>query len=78
MMKCKHQVVNQWYHMREFPGTTHHPCCFNAVKDGFCFRHHPLARKTVLLRRIARFKLDLRKAEAELKTIKNPELAARG
>lgn len=60
---------NKWYHERKFPGETHHPCHFNAKRDGYCFRHHPSDLRITLTIKRDRLTEQLAKVEAELAAI---------
>lgn len=67
--KCKAVVENKWFHQRHYPGTTHHPCPFNAKRDGYCFRHHPADRARVLECRRVKLEAQLAAVNAELAVI---------
>jgi len=66
---CKARIQNKWFHERQFPGTTDHPCPFKPRRDGYCFRHHPSDRRRTLECRKVKLEAALAKVNTELAAI---------
>lgn len=69
MNRCRARVVNKWFHEKDYPGTTDHPCPFKAKRDGYCFRHHPSDRRRTLECKRVKVVAQLAKVDAELAAI---------
>jgi hypothetical protein len=54
---CKAQCITRqrWYHGKDAPPGTHHPCPLPAKCDGYCDHHHPAKIIQRLQKRLVRY-----------------------